>query len=246
MKLRLRNPSALQWTIIVASGTLVLGVAGAAYARRRSASRPVGPELPPGKRDPKVDPNSPGSGPIDPGPNNEGPRPTKKGWGGGQYGAGQIPADFDWNGNLIFFSPNCKTIAEGWLFLPIPGWQEAGNWWMPANGGPSAQGSLADALTYVSPNGETGTAWGYVARLAARAARDGVSLDLEYIANQVLEEALAFQAVPPNCPNISDPASWNKYPVFKTWYDNFLKRLEHGLSAFEAGWYHWNPYWEVS
>lgn len=233
---------------------IIAGIGGAIYltsrfakaAGKKSTVKPGGPTLPnnPGTRQPG-DPSIPGSGEIVPGPNNEGPVPLPKGWGGGQYGPGPIPDNFDWAGNLVYVSPDCKTLAEGWLFLPIPGFQVIENWWMPSNGGPSAQGSLAEALNYISPTGETGTAWGYIARLVARRARDGQAVDYKAICQQVFEELLEFQAQPPSCPDLFATGIKNTYPGLRLWRNNFLKRVTVGVDAFKDAWYQWNEFWDV-
>lgn len=247
-RFRLMNPSPTQWAIIGTAGALTLGLATAAYAARRAKKGigPSGPVLPPGKRDPDVDPNLPGSGEIVPGPNNQGPPPLPNGWGGGQYGPGPIPEDFDWGGNLVYISGDCRTIAEGWLFLPVPGFQLIENWWMPNDGGPSGQGTLADALRYVNAGtGATGTAWGYVARLVARRARDGNPIDVDEIALLIYEELAEMQATPPSCPHPLDKKAMKNAPAFKAWWDSLTERIGAGIDAFEDNWYFWNEYWEV-
>ena len=252
VNLRIRNPTPLQWGVILGAGALTLGLGGAAYAATRKkrgtgGDDPLGPVLPPGTREPDVDPDLPGSGEIVPGPDNQGPTPRKKGWGGGQYGAGGIPRDFDWNGNLVYISPDCKVIAEGRHFLPIPGYQEWGNWWMPVNGGPSAQGTLADALRYVSPTGQTGTAWGYVARMTARMARDEVPVDEDVIremAANLYDEIAEMQARAPRCPDPLNKQALKNNPNFKVWWEYLVLRVAVGVYDFEDGWHTWNQYWE--
>ena len=130
--------------------------------------------------------------------------------------------------------------------MPIPGFQVIENWWMPVNGGPSAQGSLVDALRYISPTGETGTAWGYIARLVALAAQRGDALDDELLGGPVIEEALAIQAIMPSCPNVFARNLGKRSPALKAWWDNFLLRMIAGVDLFEPNWYFWNPLWEVS
>lgn len=251
VKIRMRNPTPLQWGLIFGATTLTVGLASVAFAAtRRRGGRPgedpLGPVLPPGEREPD-EPGAPGSGEIVPSADNQGPPPKKRGWGGGQYGKGGIPKDFDWNGNLVYISPDCKVIAEGRLFLPIPGWQDWGNWWMPVNGGPSAQATLADALRYVSPSGQTGTAWGYVARLVARYARDGVEFDedvVREIGATLYEEIAAMQAKSPACPDPLNNEALKGSPTFKLWWEYLIARLAIGIYDFEDGWYFWNQHWE--
>lgn len=247
MVLRLRNPTPMQWGVIATATALGLGTLAASLYGTAQAAGPKGPVLPPGKREPDQE-GQPGSGEIIPGPDNQGPPPKKRGWGGGQYGAGQIPRDFDWNGNLVYISPDCRVIAEGRLFLPVPGYQVWGNWWMPADGGPSAQGTLADALRWISPTGETGTAWGYVARLVARMARDGGEIDEDTIrqfGSQIYAELAEMQAVMPRCPDPLNNAALKNNPNFKLWWEYLILRLGVGIYDFEEAWYNWNQYWEV-
>ena len=229
---------------IVVVGTGVFLYSRKAKAEKKKEEIPKGPHVPSGGRQ-SGDPEVPGSGEIVPGKNNEGPPPLPKGWGGGQYGPGPIPKNFDWNGNLVYISADCKTIAEGWLFLPIPGFQFIENWWMPVNGGPSAQGTLAEALTFVAPTGETGTAWGYIARLVALQAREGTPIDLEDIARKVFAELLEFQAQKPNCPDLFAKRLRKSHPGFAQWRDYFVDRLAVGVDAFYDNWYFWNENWEV-
>jgi len=371
----------------------LLGLAGAlaylGHRRRRQAAAepepgPSGPGRGPG------DPEVPGSSPPQPGPSNEGPAPMPNGWGGGQYGPGSPPPGFNWVGNRIYISPDCQTIAESWRFLPIPGSQELLRWWMPANGGPSAQASLAAALGWITPGGtiimnprrnpqecgqrywdeivtvtgytldnpygmfaiandyvawrnlaeklyqrmdarweqlvnieETkttmefvdqnlaskngiadalanlpgaealiagpnlvhaiqqtmdlakqiqcfreriddkimeygqepeatlplpviGTAWGYIARLVARRARDNQPIDAEEIALVVFEEAQKMQDGTPSCPHPFDVNAMKNHPALQQWWNGFVGRVASGIEAFEDAWYLWNPYWQIS
>jgi len=228
----------------------VLGVVGVGvflYSRKAKAAEkealPKGPVVPSGERQPG-DPDVPGSGEIVPGKKNEGPPPLPEGWGGGQYGPGPIPEDFDWNGNLVYIAADCKTIAEAWTFLPIPGFQLIENWWMPVNGGPSGQGSLAEALTFVGPGGETGTAWGYIARLVALQARSGTPLDIGAVCTQVFNELLNFQVQKPLCPDLFSKIK-KTHPALAQWRDYFVERVATGIEAFEDNWYFWNDAWDV-
>jgi len=227
--------------------------AKAAGAAKKAGGTPSGPVIPGGGPTPSGtrDQNNP-RGKIKPGKNNEGPPPLPKGWGGGQYGPGPVPVDFDWNSNMLFVSSDCQTIAEPTRFLPKPGTQKELLWWMPENGGPSAQENLALALTWLVNdehfNPVIGTAWGYIARLVARRKRDGLKIDkegVEEICLIVYEEMLQFQAVLPTCPNPLDANALKNTPAFAVWWKLFVDRVEFGIKAFEFNWFFWNINWEV-
>lgn len=246
--------------VAAAAGAVFLAWRSAKASQEAKKKAPLGPVIPPsggdggptpsGTREPDQQ-GKKGSGKINPGKNNEGPPPLPEGWGGGQYGPGPVPVDFDWNGNLLFVSEDCQTIAEPLKFLPKPGTQEVLSWWMPVNGGPSAQAPLAIALGWLvadeQGNPITGTAWGYIARMVATKKRWGEPLDeeaIEEICLLVWEEMLVFQAVMPNCPSPLDEAAMKNSPAFKKWWRTFVDRVKFGINKFKSNWYVWNPLWE--
>lgn len=237
----------------IGGGLLWSHFRGRDAARRRAATQtPIGVDddvTPPGIRDPDLDPDMPGTGTIRPGPNNEGPPPIHHGWGGGQYGPGPIPDWFDWMGNFLYMSQDCQTVAEPIYFLPIPGSQQLLRWWMPLNGGPEAYPTLFDSLTAqdtaILP-GTTqavpmmGTAWAFIARLVARDARDGRSVDPVEYATKIMLEASQLQEHPLNC-DLMRPNTWG--PAMREWWENFLLRVEVVVDMFAGNWHEWNPFW---
>lgn len=180
-------------------------------------------------RDPDL-PDLPGTGEIDPGPANQGPKPGivdpesgTKGWGGGQYGPGPVPDDFDWNGNHVYISEDCKTVAEPLKFLPIPGSETILRWHYA---GEFTTGDLPTALgvitpTYGDPQGPptTGTAWGVAFDLVNN---EGVEDPIE-VASDIFRQALEMEDA--ECGNIADSDTWPK--ALRDWWNSLSDRLNH-------------------
>lgn len=194
-----------------------------------------------GTRDKPID--GPGTGPINPGPNNEGPPPVNgpggtKGWGGGQYGTGPIPGDFNWGGNWIYISPSCDTVAEAWRFMPIPGSDEILGWFSPE------RPSLMEVLE-TSFQGQNrvvvGSAYGYIAHLLRSGIIDGSrngtvnnpSAAALQIATRILIEAASdLQNVQPDCA-LDDPQTWPR--PMQDWWIKFTGRIQWVLDNEDLG-----------
>ena len=244
----------LLWGGLIALG--VFAFSGKAHAGPGSGGGDL--PTPRGGRDPDPDPSLPGTGGIKPGPGNEGPPPLGSGWGGGQYGPGPIPDNFDWAGNRVWISADCKTIAEPIRFLPIIGAEPILSVWEPLNGGPDGAAGLVQAIAFFGPplpplqTPRYGTAWKFVARLAARAARDGKPLDAVDIASRIFREAIELQEADTGVSNLClqaargelNPNQWP--PGLRDWWQSLIARIEAGLKVRRENWYLWNEFWQVN
>jgi hypothetical protein len=209
---------------------------------------------PPRGRDPDPDPKQPGTGKITPGPNNEGPKPGPRGWGGAQYGPGPIPDDFDWNGNLIWISPDCKTIAEPFLFLPYPQSFQINKWHEPifhdsTDVERTTAATLLQALLFFGPPQwdppdppmAMGTAWGFIGRMVAEYQRRGETPDAVEIATRVLVQSVfvqeqMFQGISPQCLNTVEALDTDKWsPAMIMWWETLVERVKYGINHFTRG-----------
>lgn len=139
----------------------------------------------------------------------KGPKPKGRGYGGGHWGTGNVPASFNWDGNQLWISPNCDTVAEGSYFMPAyPAWQA------PDGGGPTLEATLKK---------KTGPAGSSDPRDLFQ-----VYSFIDYLVNeqgyQQPEDVVAaiFSEVAPMCAAV-DPVQWGSALV--DWYTSFSERV---------------------
>lgn len=181
---------------------------------------PTEPKLPP-KDGPVTPPKKPGGGtkptpkptPKAPG---KGPAPKGRGYGGGQWGTGAVPANFDWDGNQLWISPDCETVAEGARFMPIANRMSISDENTP---------TLAAALALRSPPNAPASdkramnqVYGFIDYL----------LDTESYGQPEDVVARIFSEVSPMCAAV-DPVQWG--PALVEWYQSFSDRVAEYVEA---------------
>lgn len=168
---------------------------------------------------PKPTPKKPGGGggklPTGPG---KGPKPKGRGYGGGQWGTGAVPANFDWDGNQLWISPDCETVAEGARFMPIQNRMSISDENTP---------TLAAALALRSPPGSTdrrsmNQVYGFIDYL----------LDTESYQQPEDVVARIFSEVSPMCAAV-DPVQWGS--ALKDWYQSFSDRVAEYVESEMTG-----------
>lgn len=193
--------------IALGFGFLLLSLFG-----KGGGSPAVGPGGPwprnPGKRGPSS-PSNPG-GTVTPGPANTGPLPKGRGYGGGQWGTGKVPADFDWNSNDLYLSPECDTVAEALYFMP------SGRWISECEAD-----TLADTLDHPECTTPPNAVYGFLAYLLDT---EGLTDPIE-IATRVMLEA---QPGGEFCIGM-DPDTWPE--PLALWWTSFVDRVTEYVEA---------------
>lgn len=185
--------------VIAGAALLVLVFAlGGEGGKKTNGNGPKKP-VPPGGGKPK-----PGDKPV-PGKTNPGHKPKGGGHGGGQYGSGDIPLDFDWEGNQLFIGTDCDVVAEAKQFMPSP---EGG---VNACEYDNLAATLEDPDNQCPPQG-TNTVYGYIDFMIDQLGMD----DPIAIATQILVEAAPF------CADLPEQL-WPEPLV--DWWNGFVERV---------------------
>lgn len=168
------------------------------------------PSKPTGPTKPKPKPVTPTNG----------PKPKGRGYGGGKWGTGTVPANFDWDGNQLWISPSCDTVAEGARFMPI-----AGRMSISDENTPTLQAALA---LRSPPN----------APASNKAAMNQVYGFIDYLLDtegyDQPEDVVAriFSDASPMCAAV-DPTQWG--PALVEWYQSFSDRAAEYVESEMTG-----------
>jgi hypothetical protein len=203
---------------VVVIGILALFLGGGSGGGTTVDPNKPGPKLPP-KDGPVKPPVKPPVGPPKP-PGGGGkvvPPHKGRGFGGGKWGTGAVPASFNPNGNLLWISPDCDTVAEGAWFMPTLVQAITGN-----------NIDTMDAhLALRSPPGSSDPR-----------AQNGIYGFIDYLINdQGYEQpedvtARIFSEASPMCAAV-DPSQWG--PALAEWYQEFAGRVAEYVESEMTG-----------